>query len=66
VIGGGILQYAVEASHVQAFLDCSHEVALEIVCAAHEYDVAQAEAPSNVIYGVDFVNKRPKVTTGTL
>jgi hypothetical protein len=55
-MSGGMFHYLTEAGRVQEFVGCDFDMALEIVKAAYDYDVAQ-ETLDNVIR-VDFQAKR--------
>jgi hypothetical protein len=67
-MNNGILGHLVDAAAVQDFAGCDFDTAMEIVKAANE-PPAEPDAieESNVVYGVDFINKKPKgETLGTL
>ena len=56
----GMFSHLTEAGQIAAGMGCTFGEALDIVKAAH----AEPEPiESNVIYGVDFANKKPKGET---
>jgi hypothetical protein len=57
---GGILAYVFEAQNVIRETGVTFDEAMEIVKVAHE---PKPEPESNVVYGVDFLNKKPKGET---
>ena len=72
-MSGGLLDNLTQAAHIVAGMGVSFNEALEIVADAHDAYVADLDRPippttiDNVVYGVDFANKKPKGTTfGTL
>lgn len=57
---GGLLDYVTEASHIAAGIGCTMDEAMEIVKAAHtpRDEPAAPTTIDNVVYGVDFGNRR--------